>query len=109
MLLSISLVSKFSPHCHDFIAGTVEIQDGKVKVKFSLCLTKHHAMKLYWGNGGVASRILDLGTRWRQVVSFTSRALYPQGKSLSSTSGSTVLAGIQTKYLRNTSGTKRTS
>jgi hypothetical protein len=21
----------------------------KVKVKFSLCLTKHHAMKAYWG------------------------------------------------------------
>jgi hypothetical protein len=21
----------------------------KVKVKFSLCLTKHHAMKTYWG------------------------------------------------------------
>jgi len=23
---------------------------GKVKVKFSLCLTKHHAMKTYWGS-----------------------------------------------------------
>jgi hypothetical protein len=21
----------------------------KVKIKFSLCLTKHHAMKTYWG------------------------------------------------------------
>jgi L-asparaginase II len=29
---------------------------GKVKVKLSLCLTKHHAMKTY---------IIDLGTRWR--------------------------------------------
>jgi hypothetical protein len=38
-------------------------------------------MKAYWGNGGIASRILDLGTRWRLVVSFTSRPLYPQGKS----------------------------
>jgi hypothetical protein len=36
-----------------------------VKVKLSLCLTKHHAMKTYWGSGGIASRILDLGTRWR--------------------------------------------
>jgi hypothetical protein len=35
------------------------------KVKFSLCLTKHHAMKTYWGNGGIAPRVLDLGTRWR--------------------------------------------
>jgi hypothetical protein len=35
----------------------------KVKVKLSLCLTKHHAMKTYWGRGGIAPRILDLGTR----------------------------------------------
>jgi hypothetical protein len=26
--------------------------------------------------------ILDLGTRWRLVVSFTLRSLYPQGESL---------------------------
>jgi len=29
-----------------------------LKVKFSLCLTKHHAMKAYWGSGGIAPRIL---------------------------------------------------
>jgi hypothetical protein len=28
----------------------------------SLCLTKQHAMKAYWGNGCIAPRILDLGT-----------------------------------------------
>jgi hypothetical protein len=33
------------------------------------------------GSGGIVPRILDLGTRWRWVVSFTSRPLYPQGKS----------------------------
>jgi hypothetical protein len=38
---------------------------GKVKVKLSLCLTEHHAMKAYWGSGGIAPLILDLGTRWR--------------------------------------------
>jgi hypothetical protein len=51
------------------------------KVKLSLCLTNHHVMKSYWGIGGVAPRILDLGTIWRWVVSFTPRLLYPQGKS----------------------------
>jgi hypothetical protein len=30
----------------------------KVKVKLSLCSTKHHAMKVYWGSGGIAPRIL---------------------------------------------------
>jgi len=31
-------------------------------------------------SGGIATRILDLGTRWRWGVSFTSRPLYPRGK-----------------------------
>jgi hypothetical protein len=29
-----------------------------MKVKLSLCLTKHHTMKAYWGSGGIAPRIL---------------------------------------------------
>jgi hypothetical protein len=45
------------------------------KVKLPLCLTNHHTMKTYWG-------ILDLGTRWRWVVSSTPRPSLPQGKSL---------------------------
>jgi len=40
------------------------IPNKKVKVKLSLCLTKHHAMKTYWGRAGIAPRILDLDTRW---------------------------------------------
>jgi hypothetical protein len=51
----------------------------KVKVKFSLRLTKHHAMRTYWGNGGIAP-LIDLGTRWKWVVGFTPRSHYPQGK-----------------------------
>jgi hypothetical protein len=38
-------------------------------------------MKVYWGSGGIAPRIIDLGTRWRCVVSFTPQPLYRQGKS----------------------------
>jgi len=49
-----------------------------VKVKLCLCLTKHHAMKTYWG-GGIALPIRDLDTRWKRVVSFTPLPLYPQG------------------------------
>jgi hypothetical protein len=37
-------------------------------------------MKAYWGSGCITPRILDLGTNWRSVVSFTPRLLYPQGK-----------------------------
>jgi len=32
------------------------------------------------GNGGIAPRMLDLGTRWWWVVSFLTRPLYPRGK-----------------------------
>jgi hypothetical protein len=54
----------------------------KGKGKFvPVLLTEHHAIKAYWGNGGISPRILDLGTRWRWVVSFTQRPLYTQGKS----------------------------
>jgi len=35
----------------------------KVKLKLSLRLTKHRAMETYWRSGGVAPRILKLGTR----------------------------------------------
>jgi len=34
-------------------------------------------MKTYWEIGGINPRILNLGTRWRWVVSFTPRPLYP--------------------------------
>jgi hypothetical protein len=33
------------------------------KAKFSLCLTKHQAMKMHWGIGGIAPYVLSLGTR----------------------------------------------
>jgi hypothetical protein len=51
------------------------------KVTLSLCLTKHRAMKAYWGSGGIVHSFFNLGTRWRRVVSFTPRPLYPQRKS----------------------------
>jgi hypothetical protein len=38
-------------------------------------------MEVCCGSGGITPRILDLGTRWRWVVSFTPRPLYPQGKN----------------------------
>jgi len=53
----------------------------KVKVRFSLCLTEDHTMKTYpvlnhtprhenvLGSGGIFPRILNLGTKWRLVVS----------------------------------------
>jgi hypothetical protein len=28
-------------------------------------LTEHHAMKGFWGSGGIAQHIPDLGTRWK--------------------------------------------
>jgi hypothetical protein len=38
-------------------------------------------MKIYWGSGGIAPCILDLGTRWRWVVNFTPWPLYPRERA----------------------------
>jgi len=32
-------------------------------------------MKAYWGSGGTAPHIIDLGTRWRRDVNFMSQTL----------------------------------
>jgi hypothetical protein len=59
----------------------------KVNVKLSLCLTKYHVKKMYpchedtWKNRGIDACILNLGTRWKLVVSFMPQPLYPWGKS----------------------------
>jgi uncharacterized protein YceK len=50
--------------CATVISLTRGVEGVKVKVKLSLCLTKHHAMKTYWGSVGIAPCILDLGTGW---------------------------------------------
>jgi hypothetical protein len=42
---------------------------------------EHHDMEAYLGSGCITSRILDLGTRRRLVISFTPRSFYPQGNS----------------------------
>jgi len=36
-----------------------------VKIKLSLFVIKHRAMKTYWGSGSIAPCIVDLGTRWK--------------------------------------------
>jgi len=38
-------------------------------------------MKTYWGSRDIAPRILNLGAKWRLVVSFTPRPLYSRGKN----------------------------
>jgi hypothetical protein len=47
----------------------------------SLCLNKHHAIKTYWGSGGVVPCILDLGSRWPLYAQRKS-PWYPLGRRL---------------------------
>jgi hypothetical protein len=35
------------------------------KVVLVLFATDHHAIKAYWGSGGITLRVLEIGTRWR--------------------------------------------
>jgi hypothetical protein len=51
------------------------------KVKFLLCLIKHHAMKMYWGSKDTDTFILNFDTTWRLVASFAHRPLYLYEKS----------------------------
>jgi hypothetical protein len=37
-------------------------------------------MNVYWGSGGIAPRILDLGTRWRLSGQLYDQAALPQRK-----------------------------
>jgi hypothetical protein len=52
-----------------------EEEEEESKIKLSLTLTTYHAMKMNWGSEGTAPRILNLGTRWKWVVSFAPRPL----------------------------------
>jgi hypothetical protein len=52
-----------------------------IKWKLILCLMKHRLTKTCWGNGSIAPCIFDLVTRWRWVVSFMPRLLYPRDYS----------------------------
>jgi len=38
------------------------------KAKGQLYLYLYHAMKAYWGSGGIARHIFDLGSIWRRAV-----------------------------------------
>jgi hypothetical protein len=40
-----------------------------------------HAMKTFRGRRGKTPLILDLGTRWRRVVNFTTWQLYPRERN----------------------------
>jgi hypothetical protein len=46
---------------YNMICPSIGLDD--IIIELSLCLTKHHAMKAYWGSGGIAPLILELGTR----------------------------------------------
>jgi hypothetical protein len=50
------------------------------KVKVKLSMLKHLAMT--WGSGGIAPWILNVGTRWRRVSSFTPQGTWDPRPSL---------------------------
>jgi hypothetical protein len=45
------------------------------------CLIEHDNANTGWGSGGIAPRVLNYGTRWRWVVSFTPRPIYRREKN----------------------------
>jgi hypothetical protein len=66
----------------------------EVKAKFPLyvtitvqsithCSIKHNFIETCWGTGGIAPRILNPGTKWREMVRFTLRPLlFPENEAV---------------------------
>jgi hypothetical protein len=61
-----------------YLHSQIRLQWRGAQLKLSLCLFKHYPMKTYRLSRGIVPRILKLGARWRWVVSFTPRPLYPR-------------------------------
>jgi hypothetical protein len=56
-LQSVPIFSKLNPNSFiatSFLKTAQRVNYMKVKVKLSLCFTKHHARKTYWGSGSIA-------------------------------------------------------
>jgi len=56
-----------------------KIRESKKRKKQSKVVPDHNAMNAYWGNGGTAPRILDLGTRWSIVKEYMSCKIKGKG------------------------------
>jgi hypothetical protein len=67
----VPITSQMHP-VHIFPPDLPKVKGKFVPVRF---LTVHHTIKASLGSGGLAPCIVDLGTRWRWVVSFTTRPL----------------------------------
>jgi hypothetical protein len=65
---------------HFWGKNTMRMPESKVKVKVRLFFSRAPRHEGILGSGGIAPHILDFGTRWRWMVSFTHRPLYPHGK-----------------------------
>jgi len=56
--------------------------DGKVELSVGITMYVQRHADVWRSAGDVAPRILNLCARWKWVVSFMLRPLYPRGKSL---------------------------
>jgi len=80
-ILSVFVTELFKWKVHLSPNGSWQQVTSKIMVKLSLCLSKHHTMEKYWGDGGIAQYILNLSTRRRWVAIFTPWSLYSWNKS----------------------------
>jgi hypothetical protein len=69
----------FSTSLLYFRCGSRTVYKVKVKLSVRFNWVPRHGGVL--GRGGIVPRVLDLGTKWRWVISFTVQPLYPEGKS----------------------------
>jgi hypothetical protein len=66
------------PSSSSLIIHTGKVKGEIVSVLFYNWTLRHEGVL---GSGSIVPRVLDLSTRWKWMVNFTPRPLYPQGKS----------------------------
>jgi hypothetical protein len=75
------LYATLSGYSGCFYWKLISVGKGKVFLHYEDIYLIKHIMKMFWGSGSRAPCILNHGSRWKWVVSFTSQLLYPWGKS----------------------------
>jgi hypothetical protein len=66
------------PSCYSYKTENVmvldfssrKVQQSSCEDKLSLCESKHHVVKTYWGSSGIDPSILNIGTRYNTEVPF---------------------------------------
>jgi hypothetical protein len=62
-VITVDMLTQVCKTTHKNVLYLPPIVKVRAEVDLSLCLTKHHALKTYWGSGRIDPQVFNLGTR----------------------------------------------